>query len=180
MELRHTDHLGPIGDPFFDVVRRRHPDVDIVLLPPEQPASPADPVDESVAGAAVADAVARVALVAEQLWAAVAPESDEVPAPRLGYADRLGEVRATARVLSRLTDGYQVLVTLRHELEQGGWAVSRPPGAVERLVGRLDDVRVQASYADEAGTFLLDVSTDPMTVGPDRSRALVQRSKGDQ
>jgi len=180
MELRHADHLGPIGDPFFDVVRRRHPDVDIVLLPPEQPASAETPLGEPVDDAVVADAAARVTLVAAQLWAAVAPESEEVPAPRLGYADRLGEVRATARVLSRLTDGYQVLVTLRHELEQGGWSVSRPPGAVERLVGRLDDLRVQASYADEAGIFLLDVSTDPMTVGQDRSRALVQRSNGDR
>ena len=28
---------GPVGDPFFARVRRRHPDVDLVLLPPEPP-----------------------------------------------------------------------------------------------------------------------------------------------
>ncbi len=42
----------PIDDPFFAEVRRRRPDVDIVLLPPHEPD---DDWDESVV-----DALARV------------------------------------------------------------------------------------------------------------------------
>lgn len=33
MSLRPAS--GPVGDPFFAQVRRRHPDLDLVLLPPE-------------------------------------------------------------------------------------------------------------------------------------------------
>jgi len=43
MELRPPTE--PIDDPFFAAVRRRHPDVDVVLLPPPDPPTP-----EQVAG----------------------------------------------------------------------------------------------------------------------------------
>ena len=34
------ENVGVSEDPFFGVVRRRHPDIDIVLLPPEPPTEP--------------------------------------------------------------------------------------------------------------------------------------------
>jgi hypothetical protein len=56
----------PIDDPFFAELRRRRPDIDIVLLPPESP--PADV--EHDAEQAAADALTRVAAQARQLWGA--------------------------------------------------------------------------------------------------------------
>ena len=46
MELRPPG--TPIDDPFFAAVRRRHPDVDLVVLPPDAPEEePAATVDDA-------------------------------------------------------------------------------------------------------------------------------------
>lgn len=43
---------GPTGDPLLDAVRRRHPDVDLVVLPPEPTAAaPALRADRATAEA---------------------------------------------------------------------------------------------------------------------------------
>ena len=42
---------GPTGDPLLDAVRRRHPDVDLVVLPPEKSAAPARRADSLTAEA---------------------------------------------------------------------------------------------------------------------------------
>ena len=46
---------GPVGDPFFARVRRRHPDLDLILLPPDAPDAgaprPAEPgAEDALAG----------------------------------------------------------------------------------------------------------------------------------
>ena len=56
MSLRPAS--GPVGDAFFARVRRRHPDLDLVLLPPEEsdapgtgrPAAPEPGAEEALAG----------------------------------------------------------------------------------------------------------------------------------
>ena len=60
----------PIDDPFFAAVRRRHPDVDLVVLPPEEPAtrSPAQVPPDEVAAARL-----RVVAEAARWWAVVEP-----------------------------------------------------------------------------------------------------------
>lgn len=169
MELQPLS--DPLGDPFFDAVRRRHPDVDLVVLPPV-PASPAslEPVgDDDVAASMV-----RVATLARQLWASAARESTAVPQGRFTYGAGPGTVRGTARLATRHDDGFHVLVALRHELETHGWEVTRPPGAVERMVGRLDDLTVSASYAESTGAFLFEVSSESLPVGEARARELTR------
>ncbi|MDQ4054252.1 MAG: hypothetical protein M3237_16320 [Actinomycetota bacterium] len=44
MELRPPTE--PTNDPFFAAVRHRHPEVDIVLLPPPEPPAPAQAAGE--------------------------------------------------------------------------------------------------------------------------------------
>ncbi|WP_134738421.1 hypothetical protein [Nocardioides sp. 503] len=165
----------PTGDPFVDAVRRRHPDVDVVLLPPEPPPpGPDQVVDEDLPRATLA----RVATLARQLWASTARDSDVVPETRLAFGDGPGAVRAAARVATRRDDGFHVLVALRHELETHGWEVTRPPGAVERVEAHLDDLVVTASYVEGAGALLFQVWSGSLAVGPERARELTCATRG--
>lgn len=152
--------------PFWATVRRRHPDVDIVLLPAGEPMPPGvDDVDEE----AVLAAVERVSAAVEALGA-------EPPvAARIGFGPDPGTVVPRVRLGSHREDGLATLDRLRHQLEEQGWAVRRPEGSVVRLVGRRDDLHVRASYVQQTGSFLLDVSTDPLLVGFVRARELASR-----
>ncbi|MCW2812945.1 MAG: hypothetical protein JWN84_400 [Nocardioides sp.] len=154
----------------FAELHRRHPDVDLVLLPPE----PA-PVEAPEAGPdEVAAVLTAVTTTAGRIWSAVAHDSTVAPQVRWSYAADPGRVRAVARVVEPQPDGFHVLVALRHELEQHGWAVARPPGAVERLTGHLDELTLTASYAEQTGVLLVTVSSDPVVVGAGRATALVR------
>lgn len=172
MELRLPG--SPVPDPFFAAIRRRHPDVDLVALPREEPAAPLEPVDEPTL-----DRVSElVAEAAAALWSAVAPGSGQVPETRLQYAGREADVRAVARVVEKRTDGYALLLRLRHELEQRGWSVQRPPGrqdrALERLVAEQHGGTLVASYAEPSGAVLLELASAPLPVGVERARELVR------
>jgi hypothetical protein len=167
MEPRPPD--API-DPFWEAVRRRHPDADLVLLPPEDATEPADPVDDATVGLVTG----LVAEAAGALWRAVAPDSAVVPQVRLRFGDRETDVRAVAHVVERTPDGYARLVRLRHELERGGWSVQRPPHGLERLVAELYGGRCHASYAEGSGTLVLELSSAALPVGVRRARELVR------
>jgi len=158
---------APIDDPFFAAVRRRHPDVDLVLLPPTPPDH--EPV-ETVDDATLDRATELVEAFADGLWVAVAPLSEAEPEAALRYGDRESEVRAVARVVDRREDGYALLVRLRHELELRGWTVRRPVGGLERLTASLDDGRLVASYAEETGVVVLELSSAALPVGVERAR----------
>jgi hypothetical protein len=156
MELRAPTET--IDDPFFAAVRRRHPDVDVVLLPPMPPPGP---VTDQVADDEVAAALTLVATEADQLWSTVAPGAPERPETRCGFGDDPSSVRAVARVVARRGDGVEVLVRLRRELERRG--------------GGLD---VTTSYAEGSGALLLTVSSPSMPVGVERARVLTSPRGG--
>jgi hypothetical protein len=158
----------PIDEPFFAAVRRRHPDIDIVLLPAERP--PTDP--EANADELAAEALVRVATQARQLWSAIAPGATERPEPRFRFGIDPASVRPISTLSVRRDDGYEVLVRLRHELESHGWDVRRPEGTVERLTGIVDTLEVSASYAEAAAVFVFTASGPSVTVGPERAREL--------
>lgn len=172
MELRPSG--SPVHDPRLAAVRRRHPDVDLVELPPEEPAPDLEPVGP----ASVERAVELVGETAAALWSASAPLSEQVPDTRVRYAARESEVRAVARVVERRSDGFAVLVRLRHELEQRGWQVHRAAGpqpeALERLAAGLDGGTVLASYAQESGALVVELASAPLPVGVERARELVR------
>ncbi len=151
--------------PFWAAVRRRHPDVDIVLLPAGEPAPPGDDVDDQAVLAA-----------AERVTTAVAALGTELPAAaRIGFGPDPGTVVPRVRLASHREDGLATLNRLRDQLEEQGWTVRRPEGGVSRLVGNRDDLHVRASYAEQTGSFLLDVSADPLPVGLARARELASR-----
>jgi len=163
----------PIDDPFFAEFRRRHPDVDIVLLPPERPPGDADPGAEKVA----AEALSRVDTQARQLWTAIAPDATEPPEVRYRFGIDPGSVRPVSALTTRRDDGYEVLVRLRHELESAGWDVRRPDGTVERLAGVLDTLAVSASYAEALGVLVFTMTGPSVNVGADRARELTARTR---
>jgi hypothetical protein len=174
MELRPPG--SPVDDPFFAAIRRRHPDVDLVALPPDPPADePIEPV-EPVDDAAVARVAELVGQTAGHLWAAVAPLTQAGPETRVRYAAREADVRAVARVVEKRSDGYALLVRLRHELEQRGWVVLRPPSpenGLERLDAEREGSHLVASYAEASGAVLLELASRPLPVGVERARELV-------
>ncbi len=149
--------------PFWAPVRRRHPDVDIVLLPAGEPAPPGDEVDDQ----AVQAAVERVNTAVDALGA------EPPAAARIGFGPDPGTVVPRVRLASHREDGLATLNRLRDQLVEQGWTVRRPEGGVARLVGTRDDLRVRASYAEQTGSFLLDVSAEPLPVGNVRARQLV-------
>ncbi len=166
MELRPPD--APL-DAFFAPVRRRHPDVDIVVLPPPDRAPSAQPTDEAQVDATLD----RVAGTAGWVWA-TALRSTAAPEAGFGFGPEEGTVVASARASATPTDGFGALVALGGALEGEGWRVRQRAGAVERLSGVRGEVRVQASYAESTGALLLEVRSEPMYVGRARARELVR------
>jgi hypothetical protein len=170
MEIRPPTEQ--IDDPFFAAVRRRHPDVDIVVLPAddEPDAAPLSPAE-------VAAALHRVTMLAGALWSTAMPGATEQPDARFRFGASPASARAVATVSARRADGFAVLVQLRHELERLGWAVARPQGAgIERLTGVFDDMELTASYAEVSTALLLTISSGSLPVGAERAAALTSRS----
>jgi hypothetical protein len=166
-------HLRPPSAPldaFFTPVRRRHPDVDIVLGPAPEPAPPAQPVDE----AHLAATLDRVTGVARRLSTVVVP-TEQPPSAQWGFGPAEGTVTACARSATTTRDGFGALVALRGVLEAGGWRVRRLPGTVERLSGARDGLGLRASYAEGTGVLLLEVRSEPSHVGKAQARSLVRQ-----
>ena len=167
MELRPP---GAPLDAFFAPVRRRHPDVDIVVLPTPEPGPPMERLHEAQVGATLD----LVSATAERVWTAAAGATTPPPA-RWRFGPDEGTVVASARSSVTTPDGFGALVALRGALEGEGWRVRRLAGAVERLSGVRGDLRVQASYAEDAGALLLELRSEPVFVGRARARELVRR-----
>ena len=152
----------PVEDPFFAAVRRRHRDVDLVLLPPEPaPGLPDGPVLDAAEVRAVA---ARVTEVAAELTEGLVDDAAEIES-RFRFGPVPETVEAVARAATRSAEGYAALLTLRARLEAGPWDLSRPPGGpVERLAARRDDLMVTASYAEATALLAVIVSSTPLRV----------------
>ncbi|MGH3307664.1 MAG: hypothetical protein ACRDOX_08225 [Nocardioides sp.] len=167
MELRPPD--APL-DAFFARVRRRHPDVDIVVLPPQDRAPSTQPIDEAQVDATLD----RVAGTAGWVWE-VALRSTAAPEAGFGFGPEEGTVVASARASATPTEEVGALNALRGAMEGEGWRVRHRAGAVERLSGVRGEVRVQASYSESTAALLLEVRSEPMYVGRARARELVRR-----
>ncbi|HET7193961.1 MAG TPA: hypothetical protein VFI99_03120 [Nocardioides sp.] len=167
MKLQPSD---PPLDAFFTPVRRRHPDVDIVLLPAAEPTPRVEPLDEGQEAATLD----QVATTAELAWDAIGPRASATPTARWRYGTGDGTVLASARSSTTTPDGFGALVALRGALEAAGWRIRLLPGALERLSGARGALRVQASYAEATGALLFEVSSRPIPVGRARARELVR------
>lgn len=177
MDFQRTP--GPIGDPFLDTVHRRHPDVDIVVLP--DPRGDAGtpvavlPADVDTARVERADAGTRLTA----LWR-VLHEDPEAADPtrvaaRLAPGPVAGTVVATAQATTTLDpevpDGRRMMSRLAGALE--GWEVGRREGPVERLVASRDGASVRATYAEPTGVLVVVLTGPPLGVGAEAAHALV-------
>jgi hypothetical protein len=152
--------------PFWAAVRRRHPDVDIVVLPDER-----EPAGEPAGAVELATALELTGAVAARAWAAVATEAPGPPGAGFAFGPDEAHVVARARVSAQADPS--PLPALTAALQAEGWEVRELPGAARRLVARHDDAELVASYAD-SGVLVLTVSSAPLLVGVDRARELVR------
>ena len=168
MELQPRDAPLP---PFFTAVRRRHPDVDIVLLPPEHPdRSDAEQVEPATEGR-LANAFDLTTGTATKAWAESVGDG-QVPDTRFAFGPDEATVAARARVSARL--GSSPLVPLAAALTADGWEVGQRAGEVGQLFAHRATMQLVASYAVGSGSFVLTASSAPLTVGVDRARELVR------
>ena len=161
---------APLSDPMLDAVRRRHPDVDLVVLPPEPTPLPADAPDGE--GDQVATTIDLVRRLATAVWSRVA-ETPADPPVDPGFGPVPGTVVVRSRHCASVPDRPRVLTELRDDLQGEGWHFRRPWGAVERLVGERDGVELRGCYAPVTGTLLVTLTSAALFVGPDQARRLV-------
>lgn len=177
MDFQRTP--GPIGDPFLDTVHRRHPDVDIVVLPDPR-ADAGAPVGVLPADAATArgerdDAGTRLTA----LWRALHEDPDAADPARvsawLAPGPAAGTVVATAQATTKVDpetpDGRRMMSRLAGALD--GWDAQRHPGPVERLVASRDGASVRASYAEPTGLVVVVLTGPPLGVGAEAAHDLV-------
>lgn len=139
----------PVRHPLLAAVRRRHPDVDLVLLrPPPRPERPPVPLTRAGAAGLRADLAAH----AVRLWPGTA-----VPTTYLRYGAGEDTVRAVARVSARPADPVALEAALRRDVP------SVPaPGTSARI-----------TRAATTGLVVLTLTSD-VVVGADRARSLVR------
>ena len=162
-------------DPLFAALRRRHPDVDLVLLPPEPPA-PAhrDPRGDP----AELDArLAEVGLAQERLRAATAtsvPDLTPVAPVAPAFGDSESQVRAVVRLRGTGEDDPGLVERVATALRDGGWAVRVAGGATEvgRVLAVLDDVELTLTHARAARVVLAVLVGPSLAVGVEQARRL--------
>lgn len=156
---------GPVGDPFFARVRRRHPGIDLVLLPPEPEAEvEVETTPEVGARQTLEDDLAVVA----EAWRTLVGDDD---APALRRGTRPGTACARVRVVHH--DTTDPLPDLGRTAEAHGWRVRRSPGPVARLVAvSPGGSTLEASYAVTQGVAIVQVSGPDNQVGAARARLL--------
>ncbi|MCX6408648.1 MAG: hypothetical protein NTV28_17180 [Propionibacteriales bacterium] len=147
-------------EPFWDVVRRRHPDVDVVLLPPAGTTPPpvqGDPVTAEEAHG-VADRLDHDFAALWQMLLGTAPEGSPVRWIS-------GLVPGTARpVRSQRSEHVplDLVGTARSSLADLGWTTSEPPAGLSLLVAEREGRELQLTVHDDAARLEVRGTTVPI------------------
>lgn len=166
--MEHHPPHTPVDDPFFGPVRRRHPDVDLVLLDPPAPAAAGDATRTPVPDASVEAALGRVRAAARDLLPA-----DPPPRLRLRHGPEEGGIVPEARWTGRRHDGPALLAELRTVLGERGRPVRVEGAALVRLTAP-GDPDVVATWAPGSGAVVVTLSGALLPVGRERARVLVR------
>ncbi|HWJ11245.1 MAG TPA: hypothetical protein VNS46_17830 [Nocardioides sp.] len=172
--LRRVDPAAVDDDPFWSVVRRRHPGADLVLLPPGEPGD-----GEPAAGLAD-DALRSAVRALADAWRVLAPLAvaaggDDPPTYAWRRRPR-GHALVAQKALRGIgaEAGVALLRSVGGTLGGDGWLL-RPARRGDVVVldarGGLVDLRAEAG----AGATVLTLATRVLPVGAaDRSRVLEQ------
>jgi hypothetical protein len=161
-------------DPFYRELRRRHPDIDIVLLPEVPPGSATDLAEAPPLPAQPGTVLQDLSDSFETLWAILTglpTSSSEVPRWRAGtsddqvFAERVG--RSTG-----VTDGSALLLDAAAALDARSWNFRVPRGGVPRLLAEHSGRSLTISVWDDAVT--LTVRSESYAVEADVKRALLR------
>lgn len=165
-----------INDPFWSVVHRRHPDLDIILLPPEKPRPADSGLEPRSPGAFSREHIAQTDRVWARLVGHGMPLSSArwIPGPTadsvchsitltLGEADEaiaLGHLRAAADLLTG-----------------DRWRVFLPPTGMPRVMadrdGELGDEHLLFGYAAENRNLFLRLESSGIPVGARTAHELI-------
>lgn len=169
-------------DPFWSVVRRRHPDVDVVLLPEPAPPAPSDP-----ASSLTYEQVREVALLVGQTWASLAPlvraagcldEGAPAAAPSVGW--RGGDATFAALVIAKglpgigLAPGQELLRDIGTRLAEAGWPVDPHRGPRGESVLRARGPRVDVEAVAGPGATMVRIASGLLPTDDDVRRRVAQ------
>lgn len=168
------------NDRFFAEVRRRHPDIDIVLLPqvdpgPAQPAAPAAPL-EPIEPAALAEALETTLT---GLLPLMAPGID-LPAPqwRWGPGDSTGSVARETLVAAENLEAVPALTALsgaERALVAEGWHVLVPPDGLPRVLANSPDgTQAQVVYVEGRSRYAVRLRSASYVVGRESAADLLR------
>lgn len=166
--MPHDADADEIADPFWSVVRRRHPDLDIVLLPPVGPAPETSGLEPRDPDAFAHEHLADIARVWAELVGHGMPLSSAQWAPgptgdsvRHSATLTLGDVEESI-ALGHLRDAAERLV-------DGHWRVFVPPTGMPRVTadrdGELGDAHLLFGYAPESRNLFLRLDSTGVPVG---------------
>ncbi|MGH8920125.1 MAG: hypothetical protein ACRD0H_17630 [Actinomycetes bacterium] len=166
-------------EPFFAAVRRRHPDVDIVVLRGEPDADPLaqrgdlEITDVEEARRRRAGAEALLDILLELLTPGLGPTTEAAVSGWRGSGP--GELIAQTSV--RMPEvgevaGHAALETAAGSLLARGWRVDRPEGGAPRVVAQHDQISVEVTWWPPVAAYDVTVRTDPIRVGVEMARAL--------
>ena len=165
-------------DPFWSAVRRRHPDVDIVLLPPDTPdhAAPRGQASGPDAVRAAVDAAfAAWTLLRPLAGATGSAEADAPPSVRWDLAG-CGHALVVQKALRGLgrDRGAALLREVAFALGRDGWRL-RPSSRSGRPVLEAVDGPVRLRAEAGPGATVLTVSTDALLLSDGERGAVVER-----
>lgn len=163
-------------DPFWSVVRRRHPDLDIVVLPPEAP-----PVADSGLPERAAEPFAEfVTAEADACWARLVSHGMPVQSVRWIPGPTHDSVR---RSITLTLDDAPAAVGIGHLrdaeplLTADGWQVFTPPTGMPRVLadrpGELGSESLLFGYAPDTGRLFLRLTSAGLPVSTGRVRELI-------
>lgn len=162
-------------DRFFAEVRRRHPDIDIVLLPQ-------DPPRDDVAEPVPVDAETVIESVEADLASLLPSLARDLPTPLPEWhwrpGDRTGSVARESLVATEDVEpvrGLTALSAAERSLVTAGWHVLVPPDGLPRvLAGRPDGAQVQVLYVEPRSRYAVTLRSPSYAVGSDAAADLVR------
>jgi hypothetical protein len=162
------------ADPFYRELRRRHPDIDIVLLPEAPPESSVEPAAAPPLPDQPATVLQDLSDSFDTLWSiltSLPSSTGEDPRWRAGTAD--GEVFAERVGRSPgVTDGGALLLDAAAALGARSWDLRVPRGGVPRLLA--DNAGRSLTLSVWDGAVTLTVRTESYAVEADIHRALLR------